>query len=105
MSLHDVINLVFNGIGIAGGLALVFGAVQGRRTSKPWVTLSLSISGACAMLWGGLGVFLVLNNAKLGYTTYLILRQYKAGVGGVVIGVLVVLFLSRELRGEMKVND
>ena len=96
--------LIVPPIAVLCGILLLIGAMQYRKIKKPWVTISLYLAGAIAILYGGSGIFLVVNKAEIGTEAYLKLKQARPLLGGIGAGILITLLISKELIPKSKSN-
>ena len=85
------------GFGIAGGIFLGLAPFGSKGRSAPhWMRVALWIAGPASLLWGALGLTLILGAETLSAHALYLAAHYKASMAGSGVALLILLFLSGE---------
>jgi hypothetical protein len=68
------------------------------RSASTWLRTVLFILVATAMVWGALGIFVILQQATLSRQLLWQLEHARTALGGLVVGMSVIVLTSPEYR-------
>ncbi len=93
---------------ILGAVTMIFPVVRRLRDASLWLRLGFFVSGSLAIAWSALGFYLRLHEANgkasLPLSWLWNLEQLRSNIAGLVVGVLVCLLLSPELRESRRLK-
>ena len=80
-----------------GGILMFVGAFTARgRLAPHWIRVGCWLCAPLVLVWSTLGFTIHFESAALSKPTYDLLHHYKDLVGGMVGGILLLLFVSGE---------
>ena len=90
-------------IGILGGMILInFGTIKNMPHSPAWSRIAVRIAGSCAIIWAILEIMRISHIVMFNIVANRFLHLSKAFLGGMVIGILLIVFISGNFNKKSK---